>query len=49
MVYETGEVDRPYHRIAPARVESDFRPGDCGTGSLTFVALGALPQYDLEG
>lgn len=49
VVYETGEIDRPYHRIAPVRVESDFRPGDHGTGSLTFVAMGTLPQYDLEG
>jgi hypothetical protein len=36
------------HRIAPVAVASDRGPGDTGTGSLTFIAMGRLPQYGLE-
>jgi hypothetical protein len=43
-----GRVERPVHRIAPVRVASDLGARDTGTGSLTFIALGRLPQYGLE-
>jgi len=43
-----GRIERPVHCIAPVRVESDPGSGDTGTGSLTFIALGRLPQYGLE-
>lgn len=39
-----GTVDRPVHRIQPVSVRS---PGGSGTGSLTLIATGALPQYGL--
>ena len=46
-----GEVDAPRHRIAPVRVralrgKSDQE--DVGTGSLTLIAAGRLPQYELS-
>ncbi len=49
VVLANGRVDRPYHRISPVHVESDFGSEDAGTGSLTFIAMGRLPQYGLEG
>jgi hypothetical protein len=44
-----GRIERPIHRIAPVRVASDLGARDAGTGSLTFIALGRLPQYELGG
>ncbi len=49
VIREDGREERPVHRIAPVRVESGAPGGDRGTGSLTFIALGRLPQYGLEG
>jgi len=50
VVKRDGAVDTPRHRIAPVRVRA-LRDGvesdDSGTGSLTLIAAGALPQYGL--
>ena len=35
------------HRIAPVTVATDD-PDETGTGSLTLIANGKLPQYGLE-
>ncbi len=45
VVKEDGTVDSPIHRIQPVRVTS---AGHAGTGSLTLIANGALPQYGLS-
>jgi hypothetical protein len=49
VVTADGETERPRHRIAPVRVTAlrGERDTDVGTGSLTFIARGDLPQYDL--
>ena len=49
VVTAAGETERPRHRIAPVRVTAlgGERDPDVGTGSLTFIARGDLPQYDL--
>ncbi len=43
----SGEVFTPMHRIAPVTVATDD-PDETGTGSLTLIANGKLPQYGLE-
>ena len=46
-----GEVDAPRHRIAPVRVRAlrgTSDQEDVGTGSLTLIAAGRLPQYELS-
>ena len=48
VVLPDGRIERPVHRIAPVSVSSDSASGDAGSGSLTFIALGRLPQYGLE-
>jgi hypothetical protein len=47
VIREDGRRETPVHRIAPVRVECSSRSGDRGTGSLTFIAMGRLPQYGL--
>jgi hypothetical protein len=50
VVLEDGNVARPVHRIQPVRVSAAGGGLDgSGTGSLTMIALGALPQYGLAG
>ncbi len=49
VIREDGSEARPVHRIAPVRVACSAPSGDLGTGSLTFIAMGRLPQYGLEG
>jgi hypothetical protein len=49
VVYPDGTVDTPVHRIAPVTLSSagPSRAGT-GTGSITLLAIGRLPQYGLE-
>ena len=44
VIREGGSVDQPIHRIQPVTVRSGT---STGTGSLTLIANGALPQYGL--
>ena len=44
VVHEDGTVDQPVHRIQPVTVSSGT---GSGTGSLTLIANGSLPQYNL--
>ncbi|MEO8692651.1 MAG: hypothetical protein ABI658_03990 [Acidimicrobiales bacterium] len=44
VVHEDGTVDRPVHRIQPVTVAGTT---GAGTGSLTLIANGSLPQYNL--
>jgi len=47
---QDGTVTQPVHRIQPVRVAAVGSGFDgSGTGSLTMIALGKLPQYGLEG
>ncbi|MCY4272613.1 MAG: hypothetical protein OXF00_08220, partial [bacterium] len=47
VVAASGELFTPMHRIAPVAVTTDD-PTETGTGSLTLIANGRLPQYGLE-
>lgn len=48
VVYEDGAVRRPWHRIQPVRVRAGGGVFDSeGTGSMTAVPSGHLPQYGL--
>jgi hypothetical protein len=48
VVYEDGAVRRPWHRIQPVRVRVGGGTFDGqGTGSMTAVPTGHLPQYGL--
>lgn len=48
VVDESGGVTRPWHRIQPVRVRVDGAGFDgTGTGSMTAVPSGNLPQYGL--
>jgi hypothetical protein len=47
VIREDGREEKPVHRIAPVRVECSSPAQDRGTGSLTFIAMGRLPQYGL--
>jgi hypothetical protein len=48
VVYEDGTVRRPWHRIQPVRVRTHGGGFDGeGTGSMTAVPSGHLPQYGL--
>ena len=48
VVYEDGAVRRPWHRIQPVRVRAGGGGFDSqGTGSMTAVPSGHLPQYGL--
>lgn len=48
VIDEFGEVKRPWHRIQPVRVTVDGAGFDgTGTGSMTAVPSGNLPQYGL--
>ncbi len=47
VVPASGEVFTPMHRIAPVTVSTDD-PDETGTGSLTMIANGRLPQYGLD-
>jgi hypothetical protein len=50
VVDESGAVTRPVHRIQPVRLVGESPDGTSeGTGSLTLIANGALPQYGLGG
>ena len=47
VVAASGEVFIPMHRIAPVAVTTDD-PDETGTGSLTLIANGRLPQCGLD-
>ena len=47
VVPASGEAFTPMHRIAPVTVTTDD-PVETGTGSLTMIANGRLPQYGLD-
>ena len=44
VIQEDGTIDKPVHRIQPVTVRSG---SSTGTGSLTLIANGVLPQYGL--
>jgi hypothetical protein len=44
--HQDGRVTTPVHRIQPVRVTT--AAGDVGTGSLTLLAIGRLPQHGLD-
>ena len=43
VVREDGSIDQPVHRIQPVTISG----AGSGTGSLTLIANGSLPQYGL--
>ena len=50
VVTADGTVLRPVHRIQPVHVTATAPDGESeGTGSLTIIVTGALPQYGLDG
>jgi hypothetical protein len=49
VVLADGSVQTPVHRIQPVRVQvSGDAPTSVGTGSLTMIANGRLPQHGLD-